>query len=527
MKLIPKFQHEGKFYRHNTSTNTRHEVTTDEQGNPTEIGITQFRPLNDFEDRDRRNWERLHNRKMSDIDYRYWQQNMHKANQRDIELGTKGAGAVMTLASLLSGTASSGMNPLLDAGNIAGYANALGFISADPFNLNTYRSPEVTTAMIPFLFGGINGLPKFVLKNGQSTSSFRDVPLDEQAAYLLSHPDASISHPVLTQQIQDNPQLKAVVEDMAEGAIPQFTFAKGTQTPLVSRDPLGKEPATHIGSFLAATDQGVTGTGLGEVGGIVGKPVEAPQLETFVGMQPIEGELFPRNGTYKFSTDEPWNAAQYSWFGHPDEVLDAILNNPTLTSAQKDYAVNLYRRIDALNAKYKVKNYAYKDPKNARYRDSDKKVNYSLYTHLINNPRGKQIVWDPADQQEYIQASEALADMAGSNLYGGIKRMVIPRIPAVSMQFGNYNKISATTPISALTTKGKQLLGGSQRYFSDFVPRTSKIDMNRVEAIMADLGIPSFRAVRINDPVLSTSYANRLFGVRFGMRDGGKLTYKK
>lgn len=103
--------------------------------------------LTDFQDRDRRNWEKLHNKPMSEEQYRQWQQNVHKANQRTMQVGHTGAALATTLATLFAGGARSPVSPLLDPVNISGYANTLGLIAYNPYDWHTYASPEVVSSI--------------------------------------------------------------------------------------------------------------------------------------------------------------------------------------------------------------------------------------------------------------------------------------------------------------------------------------------------------------------------------------------
>lgn len=89
-----------------------------------------------------------------------------------------GGGAAIGLASLLSGAARFGGNPgitsggvrilpSLDPGNIAGFANAAGLVTADPYNLKTYTNPDVWTAVLPFL-------PKYAKLNPKTGKYSKD-----------------------------------------------------------------------------------------------------------------------------------------------------------------------------------------------------------------------------------------------------------------------------------------------------------------------------------------------------------------
>lgn len=135
-----------------------HEVTVDPETGRFGIGVG-YPKLTELQQKDKSAIERLYNRPYTNRQFLNLQRRIHNSNVRDIDSATKATGAIMTLASMLSGAARFGGNPgitssgvklipALDPGNIAGYANAAGLIKSDPKNAWTYVDPDVWSAAI-------------------------------------------------------------------------------------------------------------------------------------------------------------------------------------------------------------------------------------------------------------------------------------------------------------------------------------------------------------------------------------------
>ena len=257
MKLIKKYKHSGEItqendaiqapiikvkpiteYHQEPNSDYIHEVTIDPETGQYAIGVS-YPGLTELQEKDKSAVERLYNRPYTNRSYLALQRGIHNSNVRDIQLGTTGAGAIMALANILSGTARFGGNPgitsggvrmmpFLDPANIAGYANATGYIAADPYNWRTYSNPEVWTAVLPFLpvyGGGITPSKLPAYGTSEDLYNIEKAIVDQQLAALKSNPHSYLSR-VLSGEVVDPDYLKAV-QQIEVGNYPLFSKVGG------------------------------------------------------------------------------------------------------------------------------------------------------------------------------------------------------------------------------------------------------------------------------------------------------------
>lgn len=342
--------------------------------------------------------------------------------------------------------------------------------------------------------------------------NFRKANIQDQSRYIVEDSQSFSTHPILVKYIEGNPQVQRSVEGYASGEknIPIYTYPNGRQTPLIEST-TGEN--ISLGTVLAGEESGI----------------QTPHLQTLVGINPIEGiggeigrggitDFTTRNG-FNFSTNNRWNGTQYAWFGRPSEVAQRLKqygigeNSPLY-----QYYMNIHKIIDDLNKHYGVKNYFYKNPNvTPMYRGTGKPVNFSLQTHLVKQPNGKIVEWNPVDQAIYQQASDILSQFWGDQLYGGgIKELLIPKqrgfkIGSKSFKPLDYKDLAGYQYIIDPTHKGK-------------LPLYVK-NMDALEEWARDNLFKSFSVENINDPIPSNSYADTKF--IFGKKNGGKLIKNK
>lgn len=140
-----------------------HEVTLDPKTGQYEIGVN-YPGLTQLQQKDKSAVERLRSRLYTNRQYLDLQRQIHNSNQRDIALGTAGAGLATAGATLLTMGAASPMGLGYSPMNIAGVASGLGGLMAAKSNYdystpNQYLDSMIDLAGItPILNPGLDGI---------------------------------------------------------------------------------------------------------------------------------------------------------------------------------------------------------------------------------------------------------------------------------------------------------------------------------------------------------------------------------
>lgn len=362
----------------------------------------------------------------------------------------------------------------------------------EPFMSNTQPMPGIVERANTYF-------PKF---------NFRLASIPEQSKYIIEDQNSFITHPMLVRYIEGNPEIQRIVEQYAsrEKEIPLYTYPNGKQIPIIEST-TGEN--VSLGAALAGEEAGI----------------QTPHLQTLVGINPIEGvggeigkggitDFRTRNG-YNFSTNNRWNANQYSWFGRANETAQRLKEYGIgEKSPLYQYYMNIHKIIDDLHKHYNVKNYFYKNPDvTPIYRGTEKPVNFSLQTHLVKQPNGKIVMWNPIDQAIYQQATDILSQFWGDQVYGGgIKELLIPR------QRGFKIGSKSLKPLDYKDLAGYQYVIDPKH--QGRLPLSVK-NMDTLEEWSRDNRFKSFWIENINDPVSSNSYADTKY--IFAKKTGGKL----
>ena len=334
-----------------------------------------------------------------------------------------------------------------------------------------------------------------------------------QARYLRSS-EAEVTHPFMVSKIQSNPEIAKYVRELDEGvqSIPTITLDNNKTVPLI-RSTTG-EPVS-VGSLIALREASPS----------------RPHQVVLKGIRPVEGEFYvrPTYGAYNFTSDNRWNASQYAYLGKRHEIVQRLKDYGfSETSPQYKYVMNQFDVIDALNQKYKTKNYAYPSFANTERNPMDRtgqSVDFSM-AHLIKNKRGKQIEWTPQDIKSYTEAMDRISQFWGRELSGGgVKELLIPgrsEIQVSSFKPFDYKDLAGHSYIDL--TKPKINQNGKLIPWSGNLSE-SIIDMNKFGEWASDNGVYQFMVKNVKDPVQNTTYASR-HPLIWGYKKGQKILKK-
>lgn len=225
-----------------------YQVIGNEAGNPYEIAIN-YPGLTALQQKDKSAVERLYSRPYTNRQYLDLQRQMNWANQRDIQLGTLGAGATVGLATILSGGASTplselgipkGIASLYNPGSISGIATSLAALKAakDNYEFNEpYQYLETGLDMA--------GLPIMA-----SLSEVDDLVKNfnlQQYNWLKAHPEYTISleAPGQLRLMSTGPNQKSLQVRGSDGKYKNLTALMGKTEAQVKAEQRAAEEAAQ------------------------------------------------------------------------------------------------------------------------------------------------------------------------------------------------------------------------------------------------------------------------------------------